>query len=270
MRDLHTRREAASLLVGLTAIAGASLSPNASASAKSITDETVHIDARPEAIAFDPRKTAVIVIDMQNDFGAKGGMFDRAGIDITGIQAVVPSVRSALSAARAAGLPVIYLKMGFRADLSDAGPPTGPNLLKHAPMHVGQQVTAPDGSASRILVRDTWNTEIIPELRPLAQDVVLYKTRFSGFFNTDLHEILTRRGVNTLVVTGCTTSVCVESTVRDAMFRNYRCIILEDCAAEPVGNTAPRTNHEASLLTMQVLFAWISDSQKFARALAPS
>jgi ureidoacrylate peracid hydrolase len=73
-----------------------------------------------------------------------------------------------------------------------------------------------------------------------------------------------------LIVTGCTTSVCVESTVRDAFFRNYRCVVLEDCAAEPIGATAARSNHDASLLAMQVSFAWISDSSKMGKALAVS
>lgn len=232
------------------------------------SNDTVQVDARPEPFALDRRKTALLVIDMQNDFGSKGGMFDRAGIDISGIQAVVPAVKAAVTAARAAGLPIVYLKMGFRPDLSDAGPPSGPNLIKHGPLHVGAAATAPDGSPSRILIRDTWNTEIIPELRPGAADAVLYKTRFSGFFNTELDELLRKRGIDTLIVTGCTTSICVESTVRDAMFRDYRCMVLEDCSAEPIGANEARSNHQASLLAMQILFAWVSDSQRLRRALA--
>lgn len=98
---------------------------------------SVTIEARPEPTVLDPSKTAVLVIDMQNDFGAKGGMFERAGIDISGIRAVVPHVQTALAVARAASIPIIYLKMAFKPDLSDAGPITGPNLLKHAPLHAG-------------------------------------------------------------------------------------------------------------------------------------
>lgn len=229
---------------------------------------TVHFEARPEAISIDLDRTAVLVIDMQNDFGCKGGMFDRAGIDISGIQAVVPNVQRALHAARLASLAIIYIKMGFKADLSDAGPPTGPNLLKHALMHVGKSGTAPDGSPTRTLIRDNWGTEIIRELRPVPGDVELYKSRFSGFYQTELDDILKQRGIETLIVTGCTTSVCVDSTVRDAMFRDYRCLVLEDCSAEPIAASASRSNHEASILTMQILFAWISDSRKLELALA--
>jgi ureidoacrylate peracid hydrolase len=80
--------------------------------------------------------------------------------------------------------------------------------------------------------------------------------------------VLRDRGVRHLVVTGCTTSVCVESTIRDAMFRDYRCLLLEDCTGEPIGHGLPRSNHEASLLTIQLLFGWVSDSGRFIEALA--
>ena len=257
------------MLIGIASVAG--IGSNAIASPKNIASgrsRRVTIEARPEPISVDSSKTALLVIDMQNDFGAKGGMFDRAGIDISGIRAVVPKIRTVVAGARLASMPIIFLKMAFKADLSDAGPPNGPNLLKHAPMHVGKAVTAPDGTPSRILIRDNWGTEVIPELQPTAGDAEIYKSRFSGFYRTELDDVLKRRGIETLIVTGCTTSVCVESTVRDAMFRDYRCVVLEDCMAEPIGATATRSNHEASLLTMQVLFAWISDSGKLTGALA--
>jgi ureidoacrylate peracid hydrolase len=119
-----------------------------------------------------------------------------------------------------------------------------------------------------MLIRDTWNTDIVPELEPGSGDIVIYKNRFSGFFETELDDVLRRRGTKYLIVTGCTTSVCVESTVRDAMFRDYSCVLLEDCMGEPIGNDLPRSNHEASLLTMQTLFGWVSDSEEFLKALA--
>lgn len=79
----------------------------------------IEVPARPAAFALDPRATAVIVVDMQNDFAAPGGMFDRAGIDISGVQAIVPNVAAVLDAARGAGLTIVYLKMGFQPDLAD-------------------------------------------------------------------------------------------------------------------------------------------------------
>lgn len=148
------------------------------------------------------------------------------------------------------------------------GSEDSPNRMRHLQiMHVGDTIEAPDGTKSRILIRDTWGTDIVSGLKPMPGDVVLYKTRFSGFYNTDLDSILKKMGIRKLIFTGCTTSVCVESTIRDAMFNDYSPILLEDCTGEPIGHNFPRSNHEASLLTIEVLFGWISDSDKFVKSV---
>jgi ureidoacrylate peracid hydrolase len=226
--------------------------------------------AKPHAVALDTASCAVIVIDMQNDFGTEGGMFHRAGIDISMIKRAVEPTRRVLVAAREIGIPVIYLKMAFKPDLSDAGPVDSPNYVRHQFLGVGSVVRAPDGRDSRVLVRDTWNTDIVAELAPEPTDVVLYKHRFSGFFETDLDAILKRLGAKHLIVTGCTTSICVESTIRDAMFRDYCCVLLEDCTGEPIGHDIGRSNHEASLLCIQVLLGWTSSADQFVNALQSS
>lgn len=227
----------------------------------------MNLDARPEAIIFDTTKAAVLVVDMQNDFGSTGGMFHRGGIDISGIQKVVGPIARVLAAARKADIQIIYLKMAYKPDLSDLGAPNSVNRLRHLQFGVGDRVAAPDGSESRILLRDTWNTDILPELKPESGDDVIYKTRFSGFFETDLDARLKKLGVTHLIVTGCTTSVCIDSTVRDAMFRDYLCILLADCMSEPIGYSLERTNHDASLLTVEALLGWVSDSERFLKAL---
>lgn len=226
------------------------------------------IEARPHAVTFNVERTAVIVVDMQNDFGAEGGMFSRAGIDISMIQQAVKPTANVLAAARRIGMPIIYLKMAFKADLSDAGPTDSPNYVRHLLLGVGSAVQAPDGSESRVLIRDTWNTEILAALAPEAEDVLLYKHRFSGFYETELDTLLKQRGIKHLIVTGCTTSVCVESTIRDAMFRDYCCVLLADCTGEPIGNDLARSNHDASLLTTQVLLGWVASSADFIESLA--
>lgn len=228
----------------------------------------ITIDAKPAAIPIDTAKTAVIVVDMENDFGSKGGMFDLAGIDISMIQRAVDPTAKVLAAARNADIKIIYLKMGFRPDLSDLGASDSVNRTRHLQvMHVGKTVQAPDGSKSRILVRDTWNTDIIPQLKPHAGDVVMYKTRFSGFYQTDLDNVLKKLRIKHLIITGCTTSVCVDSTIRDAMFRDYQPILLADCTGEPLGYGLPRSNHEASLLTIEVVLGWVSRSDEFIKAV---
>ena len=234
---------------------------------KNDTDKNIHIMANPDSIAINASSTAVIVVDMENDFGAKGGMMDRAGINISMIQKVINPTAKVLAAARQAGIKIIYLKMGYHPDLSDLGIEGSPNRVRHLYVHVGDTISAPNGSKSRILIRDNWGTDIIPELKPHADDIVIYKTRFSGFYQTDLDSILKKLGKKYIIVTGCTTSVCVESTVRDAMFRDYSAVVLEDCTAEPIGYDLPSSNHEASLLRIQRLFGWVSNSEEFIKAL---
>lgn len=226
---------------------------------------TIH--AKPQAVTVDIATCAVIVVDMQNDFGSEGGMFHRAGFDISIIQRAVAPTGKVLAAARHHRIPIIYLKMAFKADLSDAGPVDSPNYARHQMLGIGTVVQAPDGSESRILIRDTWNTEILTEIAPEASDVVLYKHRFSGFFETELDTILRQLGSKHLIITGCTTSICVEATIRDAMFRDYSCILLEDCTGEPIGHGFERSNHDASLLNIQVLLGWTSSSEEFIRAI---
>jgi ureidoacrylate peracid hydrolase len=254
-------------VVGIGAAAGVAALAASSAVAQGRAGRRVTIEAKPEAITIDTSTAAVIVVDMQNDFGSKGGMFERSGIDISGIQKAVAPTARVLDAARKAGIKIFYLKMAYHPDLSDLGEPDSVNRVRHLALGVGQHVTAPDGAPSRVLVRDTWNSEIVDELKPQSDDVVLYKTRFSGFYKTDLDERLRALGVKHLVITGCTTSICVESTVRDAMFRDYLCVLLADCMNEPIGNTLTRSNHDASLLSTEVLLGWVSDSDALMKAL---
>jgi ureidoacrylate peracid hydrolase len=129
------------------------------------TTRVIRLNAKPEPIEIDTASTAVIVVDMQNDFGAQGGMFDRDGIDISGIQKVIDPTAKVLASARRAGIKIIYLKMGFRPDLSDLGSPDSPNRVRNVRIGVGQPVRAPDGSEGRILIRDTWNTDIVSQLK---------------------------------------------------------------------------------------------------------
>lgn len=228
---------------------------------------TATIQAKPYAVSVDVATCAVLVVDMQNDFGMEGGMFHRAGIDISMIKRAVAPTARVLAEARLNGIPVIYLKMAFKADLSDAGGIDSPNYVRHQRMGVGSVVQTPDGSESRILIRDTWNTDILSELTPETSDIVLYKHRFSGFFETGLETVLRRLGTRHLIVTGCTTSICVEATIRDAMFRDYSCVLLEDCTGEPIGHDFHRSNHDASLLVIQVLLGWTSSSIEFIHGL---
>jgi ureidoacrylate peracid hydrolase len=219
----------------------------------------VVVDAKPERLALDPRAAAVIVVDMQNDFGAEGGMFASKGLPIEGARATIEPTQRVLESARRSGMTVVYLKMEFTRDLSNLGDDQAPNREKHLGFGVG---------GGDFLIEGTWNTEIVGELAPEPGDLVVSKHRYSGFFETELHDVLQARGIKTLTFVGWTTSVCVESTLRDAFFRDYRCLLLSDCTAEVVGSNLARTNHDASLLVIEGLFGWVSDSSSLLRSLA--
>ena len=234
---------------------------------------SVTLDALPQAITLPLSKTAVLVVDMQNDFGVKGGLFDRAGIDLSGIRATIPPTARVLTSARSIRVPVVYIKVGFRPDLSDLYQ-AGPIRDRWLAYGVGSSTRSPDGQESRVLIRDTWNTDIVEELKPEPGDIEVYKHGYSGFHETELDAVLKGLGVKYLIVTGCTTSVCVETTIRDAHSRDYYCILLEDCTAEPIGNSAKGyigvrdagntsggANYEATLVLVQTIFGWVSKSE---------
>jgi ureidoacrylate peracid hydrolase len=231
------------------------------------TGRVVSVEATPAPLNIDLEKTAVVVIDMQNDFGSKGGMFDRAGIDVSIIQRAVGPTANVIASARAAGVPIIYIKEGHRPDLSDIGAVGSPYWRMCHRLAVGTEVRAPDGRPSRIHVEDTWNTEILPDLAPLASDIVLKKRRWSAFYETELDAHLRSLGAQFIIVTGCTTSMCVESTIRDAAFRDYMCLLPADCTGQPARHDSTYSGHEASLKIIEMSFGWVTNSDNIRRAL---
>ena len=227
----------------------------------------VRMTAMPAPVEINPDSTVLLVVDMQNDFVSEGGLLHRLGVDVSIVRRAVAPTARAVIAARAAGIPVVYLKMGFRSNLSDAGDLESPNRIRHLLSGLGAPVQLPDGTESRVLIRETWNTDIVRELAPWPEDHVIYHHRFSGFFETTLHDTLWKLGAKHVVVTGATTSVTVDSTIRDAMFHDYSCVLLADCTAEPIGHGLPRSNYSATLLLVERLFGWVSTSEEFIKGL---
>lgn len=214
--------------------------------------------ARPFPLTINLTETAVIVVDMQNGFGGPGGWWARSGVDLSGIQAVIEPISQVLDHARRAGLPIIYLAM----DLDHAGGYLDERLAGYF-----ASVGSPPADDS-LRCDDSRDSEILPELTPQPGDVMVVKPRHSGFFKTDLDAILQERGITTLIVTGCTTSICVESTIRDAYFRDYRILLLTDCTAEPIGNQLAQSNHVATLRLVELLFGWTAESDTLLQALS--
>src|SRR5262247_3128353 len=182
------------------------------------------IEAEPTPQSIDLEKTALLIIDMQRDFLEPGGFGAALGNDVTRLQAAVGPCRAVLSAARKAGMLIIHTREGHRPDLSDA--PRHKVERGEPSLRIG----AP-GPMGRILVRGEPGHDIIPELYPAPGEPVIDKPGKGAFYQTDLELMLKNREIDTLLVCGVTTEVCVNTTVREANDRGFRCIVLSDCCA---------------------------------------
>jgi len=217
------------------------------------------IAAEPHPISVDLDHTALLIIDMQRDFLDPGGFGETLGNDVSKLQAAVKPLQAVLAAARAAGLLVIHTREGHRPDLSDA---PRAKIERGAPSaRIGDA-----GPMGRILIRGEPGHDIVPELYPIAGEPVIDKPGKGAFYQTDLELTLRNRGIENLIVCGVTTEVCVNTTVREANDRGYRCIVLGDCCASYFPEF-----HEMGLKMIKAqggIFGWVSDSQNALAALA--
>lgn len=209
----------------------------------------VTLPTRPEPIAIALERSALVVVDMQNAFASPGGLLDLAGLDISGAGAVVRAIQPLLAVARRRGVQVVYLQTGYKPDLSNGGGPESPNPRKETALCL---MRARPQLRGKLLVEGTWDFEILPELRPEPEDIVVLKTRYSGFAGTDLDAVLRARELRHLLFVGIATNVCVESTLRDAYFHEYWPILLTDAALQ----AGPRAAQEATIFNVESFFGW--------------
>jgi len=172
-----------------------------------------------------PERTALLVIDMQRDFLQPEGYAAQAGLDILPLRAAIAPVASVLRAARSAKLTIVHTREGHVPDLSDC-PPYKLERSRKAGAEIGSR-----GPLGRLLVRGEAGHDFVDDLKPLAGEIVIDKPGYSAFEHTVLQQVLTTRGIETLLITGITTEVCVSSTLRSAADRGYRCITIGDACA---------------------------------------
>lgn len=217
---------------------------------------TLTLPCRPEPLEIDPAKTAVIVIDMQNAYASPGGYLDLAGFDISGAARVIENTRRVLEVARRAGVQVLYFQNGWDPDYVEAGGPGSPNWHKSNAL---KTMRARPELAGTLLARGTWDYELVDALKPQPGDICLHKTRYSGFFNSQLDSVLRSRGIRNLVFVGIATNVCVESTLRDGFFLEYFGIVLEDATHQ----AGPEFVQQAAIYNIETFFGWVSSVADF-------
>jgi nicotinamidase-related amidase len=217
------------------------------------------VNAEPEPLPIDLAKTAVVMIDMQRDFLEPGGFGESLGNDVSLLGKAVGPCRALLEAMRARGVLIIHTREGHRPDLSDA---PKAKVERGAP---SMRIGAP-GPMGRILIRGEKGHDLIEALSPRKGEPVIDKPGKGAFYATDLQSILHNRGIETLIVCGVTTEVCVHTTVREANDRGYKCLVPGDCCASYFPEF-----HEVGLRMIKAqggIFGWVTDSTRLLAALS--
>lgn len=200
-----------------------------------------------------PDNAALLVIDVQNDFCANGGAMDVEGLDISGIQRMVPRLARVIDSARAAGMFCVFIKNVYSTKsnwyLSDAWLEQAQR--RRAGSYIDRAVCESDG----------WNGEFYGPIHPEPEDPIIIKHRYCAFTNTDLETVLRTHGIRTVIATGVATNVCVETTVRSAFVRDYHVVIPSDCVA-----TYSDDEHQLSLKVMDRHFGHVVSSDELEKA----
>jgi nicotinamidase-related amidase len=220
----------------------------------------VAIPATPQSVELDLSATALVVVDMQNDFLHPDGWFAKKGVDGTAVKAVIPSVKRLVDASRHAGIPVIWLNWGVRVDRAN---------LPAMTVAKGRAFGSPtysDPSPSgrgRILVTGDWGAATIDALPVADADILVHKHRISGFWDNELDSVLRRRGVTSLMFAGINTDRCVFSTLQDANFLGYDCLLVEDACA----TVSPQFVTDGVLYLVRLLHGAVASSDAILTAI---
>ncbi len=212
------------------------------------------ISAEPQSITIDLARSAMIVVDMQNDFCAPGGWVDWLGADLSPERAPIKPLQALLPVLRSAGVPVIWLNWGNRPDRKNLAPTTL-YVFNHDGNGIGIGGALP-GNGAHLLEKDSWSAAVVDELEQLPEDIKVDKYRISGFWDTPLDSILKNLDVKTLFFSGVNTDQCVLHSLTDAHFLGYNCVLVEDCC----GTTSPDFCREASIWNVKKCFGFVAQS----------
>lgn len=222
----------------------------------------VTIAATRQSVKVDLRRTAMIVIDMQNDFCTAGGWVDHIGADYRPDRKPIKPLQRLLPALRKAGVPVIWVNWGNRPDLANM-PPNQVHLYKRGGQGVGLGDPLP-GNGAPVLEKDSWAAAVVDELAQEPGDIKVDKHRISGFWDTPLDSILRNLGTRTILFSGVNTDQCVLHSLTDANFLGYGCLLVEDCCS----TNSPDYCTQATLFNVEQCFGFVTDSRRILAAVA--
>ena len=224
--------------------------------------KAVRFDALPQPIEIDLARSALVVVDMQNDFCHPRGWFGQKGISVKPMRRPIAAIAALLPAWRASGAPVVWLNWGVRPDRLNLSP-TVQFKGKRSAQGVGYaEASAEDRGLS--VVAGEWGAQVIDELTLAPQDITVFKHRLSGFWDNELDSILRQQGVTTLLFAGVNTDRCVFSSLQDAGFLGYDCVLLSDACSTP----SPAYVSKAIHFIVQQLHGFVASTQALLPALS--
>jgi nicotinamidase-related amidase len=219
------------------------------------------LKAEPKDCTIDLARTAMIVVDMQNDFCHRDGWLASIGVDVAPARAPIAPLMHLLPALRAVDMPIVWVNWGNRPDRMNLSPallhvynPTG------AGIGLGDRVPK---TGAPVLEKDSWSAAIVDELAPAKSDIRVDKHRMSGFWDTPLDSILRTLEVKTVFFSGVNTDQCVLHSLTDAHFLGYNCVLVEDCC----GTTSPDFCAEATLWNIKKCFGFVTNSAEVISAM---
>lgn len=226
-----------------------------------VTPHPVSLPATPQHLTLDVNRSALIIIDMQNDFCHAEGWLASIGVDVTPARAPIAPLQALLPTWRAAGGRVVWLNWGNRPDQLNLSP-----SLLHVYQPTGQGVglgTPLPGTGAPVLEKGSWSAAVVSELTIAPNDIQIDKYRMSGFWDTPLDSVLRNLGVTSLLFAGVNADQCVMCTLQDANFLGYDCVLLQDCAA----TTSPPFCMDATLYNVRQCFGFVAKSIDLTMAL---
>jgi nicotinamidase-related amidase len=237
---------------------------NADLTRPPLPTKSVTIAADTKTLRLDLAKTALLIIDMQNDFCHPDGWLAHIGVDVTPARQPIVPLQNLLPALRTQHIPIIWINWSNRPDLLNISAATH-HVYNPTGTGIGLGDPLPNNQAP-VLMKDSWAAAVVDELTPAPTDVQVDKYRMSGFWDTPLDSILRNLGKTTLLFAGVNADQCVMTTLQDANFLGYDCILLRDCTA----TTSPEFCWQATIYNVNQCFGFVSAAAELLTAIAPS